>query len=85
MPYIKQETRNDIRKIFKDADIINNAGELNYIITNIVLSYIQHKGLRYKTLNDVHGVLSCVGAEIKRRVTDPYEDSKIRDYGDLEL
>lgn len=87
MPYILKYDRTKF-KIIEDElnkNIINNSGELNYIITSICLNYLKHNGLKYENLNNVEGVLKCVADEIYRRITGPYEDIKIEQNDDLEL
>ncbi len=79
MPYIKQD----------DRDRINNggepttAGELNYLITMKIDSYLNHKGISYTNLNEVIGVLECAKLEIYRRLVSNYEDEKIAENGDV--
>lgn len=78
MPYIEDRK---LREAFDEVidDIINDidsAGELNYVITRLVHQVIMRKGLRYKMLNEVIGVLECAKAELLRVVVAPYEDKK---------
>ena len=79
MPYITQEERKNINA----GDIARNAGQLNYMITTIVLTYLSTKGLSYQTMNDIVGALEGAKAEFQRRVVNPYEDSKIEQNGDV--
>jgi hypothetical protein len=85
MPYIKKEDRD-----FIDAGLavvtgrINSVGELNYAFSQMILAYIKsHGGVSYRTMNDVHGVLSCLDKEVYRRITAPYEDQKVKENGDV--
>jgi hypothetical protein len=84
MPYIKQENRSQFdfsaRDIAAKADC---AGDLNYAITVILQEYIKKKGLKYDTLNSVHGMLDCCNKELYRTVTAHYEDSCILKNGDV--
>lgn len=57
---------------------IRTAGELNYVLTRIVLGYLRTHGLRYSTINDIVGALECCKTEFARRIIGPYED-KARD------
>ena len=87
MPYIKPE----LRKPFEDC--IDNmvskmyhtmtAGELNFIISSLIDSYIIIKGLKYQNLNDVVGVLECAKAEFYRKIVVPYEIEKEKDNGPI--
>jgi hypothetical protein len=61
----------------------SDAGELNYLISRIVDTYIQVKGKNYQNLNEVIGVLECVKQEYYRRIAAPYEDKKIAENGDV--
>lgn len=79
MPYITAEAKDEVRETGP-----RNAGELNYAITQQVLRYIDpNKGLSYRLLNEVVGVLECVKQELYRRMVAPYEDAKIAENGDV--
>jgi hypothetical protein len=58
-------------------------GILNYIITKIILAYLETKGKSYQTCNDIIGVLDNVKHEFRRRVQDGYEEEKIKQNGDV--
>jgi hypothetical protein len=62
---------------------IESPGELNYIFTKILHSYINKNELRYKTINEAIGVLECCKLELYRRIASPYEDSCIMKNGDV--
>lgn len=81
MPYIKK----DRRKALEDTDIVETDGELNYIITTIVQAYLKRKGLNYSNINTCIGVLECAKLELYRRIASPYEDTKIKENGDVML
>lgn len=87
MPYIKQSDRNKfITKgcLAKQiASSIETEGELNYFITKLCHAYIKKHGKSYKTLNGVHGALTCAQLELYRRITAPYEEIKIKENGDV--
>ena len=80
-PYIKKEDR---AKFSLDAIKPDDAGELNYVISTLLSEYIKRKGLRYQNINEVMGVLDCASKEFYRRVAAPYEDTKIKENGDIE-
>lgn len=80
MPYIKLEQR---ARLVNDPLDAENAGELNYMITVLIKTYLKKKGLCYQTCNDIVGALDNAKGEFKRRVQDPYEDKKIRENGDV--
>lgn len=85
MPYIKLAGRNRLDPLLRQLaqTMPADAGELNYLITRIIDTYIQVKGLNYSNLNEVIGVVECVKQEYYRRIAIPYEDGKIRDNGDV--
>jgi hypothetical protein len=80
MPYIGKDRRYEI---MSEGDAPTCSGELNFVITMMCLDYINHNGLSYTTLNEIHGALSCVDKEFYRRLTAQYEDKKIRENGDI--
>lgn len=79
MPYIPQPER---------AEILNNqrapktAGELNFLFTEIIQTYLTQKGLCYQHINDIIGALEGCKLELYRRVASSYEDAKIKANGD---
>ena len=60
-----------------------NAGELNYLITTNLITYMYEKGESYQTYNDIIGALEGVKLELYARKIRPYEDEKIKDNGDV--
>jgi len=85
MPYIKLANRNRFENLLHQLvqTMPSDAGELNYLISRIVDTYIQVKGKNYANLNEVIGVLECVKQEYYRRIAAPYEDEKIKQNGDV--
>lgn len=92
MPYIKPERRayldkaiNDIvdglRQLESDFGDQNNfEGNVNYVFSSIIArSY----DISYRSINDVQGVLKCVGDEYKRCIVDPYEAQREYDNGSV--
>lgn len=80
MPYILPERRD---ALLKNGHDMLNAGELNYILTRILLRYIEHRGMSYQTLNDILGALEGAKLEFYRRVVEPYESTKLTQNGDV--
>ena len=81
MPYIKPEFRNLV-----DRDhLASDAGELNYLITRLVMQYIKskHGDVSYDAINEVVGVLECVKQEFYARVAALYEEIKETENGDI--
>lgn len=80
MPYIKQ----DRRKTLASSTVIpKDAGELNYLITELCDSYLTTIGKSYQNINQVVGALECAKLEFYRRVAAPYEDLKKEENGDV--
>lgn len=78
MPYIHPAIRIDI----DNGCPPETAGELNYLITSLVLRYIG-PSISYGRINDAIGVLECAKLEMYRRLAAPYEDDKIAENGDV--
>ena len=85
MPYIANEDREPLldKLLYKGTPDAENAGELNFILSFLVTSYVAKHGLKYQVLNDVVGALEGCKAEFQRRLVNPYEDKKIAENSDL--
>lgn len=85
MPYIKQERRDDIVDEYGRVNprSIDNAGDLNYAITHLMINYIINKELSYQIINDIVGVLVNAKDEFNRRIIVDYENKKIESNGDV--
>lgn len=86
MPYIKQKDRNQFARVlsYLTRDILKiGVGELNYLITMICKFYIHSNKERYQSYNDIVGALECCKLEMYRRSVSPYEDTKIKENGDV--
>lgn len=85
MPYITQQERLRFAPTLASLDtlICNKCtpGELNYMITKLIHSYIRNKGINYTNLNDIMGVMSSAQAEFYRKMVVPYEQGKEADNG----
>ena len=79
MPYIKKEDRNRVEV----SEVAENAGELNFLITQLLLYYLFHEKLSYKRINDCIGALEGAKMEFYRRVVVPYEEKKMEENGDV--
>ena len=80
MPYIKPEQREELNT---GERVPANAGELNYVITMIIRDYLLENGESYQTFNDCIGALEGAKLELYRRVMANYEDTKIKENGDV--
>ncbi len=90
MPYIKPEDREKFDDSLSSlmAQIIvqedsSQAGVLNYCISAILNEVLKTRGLNYRNLNELVGVLECAKLELYRRIASPYEDLKIQENGDV--
>lgn len=88
MPYISRSRRTELNEQMKNLlDNVDklNEGELNYIISNLLLNYIQTlpDGINYKNCNSMMGILECAKFELYRKLISPYEDKKINENGPL--
>lgn len=85
MPYIKSEDRAKFENLVKDMCLskIETAGELNYLITRLVHSFMDQKGEAYQSYNDSMGALEGAKLELYRRFIGPYEDTKVKSNGDV--
>ena len=85
MPYIIKAKR-VILDSFVNGIVkkVITVGDLNYVITTLILKYLKTEGVRYQTLNAVRGVLGDVKVEFDRRVYVPYETKKRKENGDIE-
>lgn len=83
MPYIPKERRTELDRCIKTTGEVDTSGELNYILTKIILNYIRHNGISYNTYNEVIGILECTKQELYARLVRPYEDEKKELNGDV--
>ena len=78
MPYIKLVERD------RAATNPETPGELNFALTQVVLTYIKHRGgVSYTTINECVGALECAKLELYRRSGATYEDRKCWENGDV--
>ena len=83
MPYIKKEDRVRVYDLLKGPD---NAGELNFAITTLIVEYLfyrEGRRLNYQSINDCLGALEGAKLEFYRRIVSPYEEGKIITNGDV--
>lgn len=84
MPYIKQEDQKHCTPdTTSDYTGPNNAGELNYTLTKVCQDYFYYRGARYQQINDILGALEGCKLEFYRRLVAPYENTKIKENGDV--
>ena len=78
MPYISVEAQNSHKAVVEaiEKSAITTTGELNFLITNLIVSYMKTNGGKYAQMNDVIGALDSAKAEFQQRVVNPYEKQK---------
>lgn len=84
MPYIDQKTR---EAISIDIDFGSpegfTVGNLVYVLTVIINSFMKHRGESFQSLAEVVAALEQTKDEFQRRVVHPYEDEKLKENGDV--
>lgn len=83
MPYIDAEERPKYDAIIAQLPPIETTGHLNYILSRIVLRYLDQYHTSYSMMNAVVGALECVKLEFYRRLVGPYESIKAVQNGDI--
>lgn len=79
MPYVKDALRLKFNPQFTTAP---DCGVLNFQITQLIKAYWDADN-SYQSINDIVGALEGAKLEFTRRVTNTYEDSKIKQNGDI--
>lgn len=80
MPYIKLTDRYELTE---EGQLPASGGELNYLFTKHILDYLTLVDMSYANLNSAIGALECCKLELYRRMVAPYEDTKIKENGDV--
>lgn len=85
MPYILANDRPKFENLVKAMRLskIETAGELNYLITHLVHSYLDQRTKSYQSFNDVMGAQVGALLELYRKEIAPYEELKIHLNGDV--
>lgn len=80
MPYIDPVWRD---RLERHPGELFTPGNLNYVLTLVIIDYMETNQLSYQTCNDIVGALECCKREFQRRIVDPYEDDAIQRNGDV--
>lgn len=80
MPYVNVAARRALNSGDRDPE---TPGELNYVITLELISYLDRMGTSYQSINDIIGALEGAKLEFYRRWVGPFEDDKIKVNGDV--
>ena len=84
MPYIGQLRRDEIiGGEYLKGLAPKTAGELNFVLTSVVLQYLHQTKPSYQMYNDAIGALEAAKLELYRRKVVPYEDEKRVINGDV--
>jgi hypothetical protein len=84
MPYIVKDRRDTLERNGRSGYIATNAGELNFMFSRIISEYFgEARHYSYTKVNEVVGALECAKLEVYRRIAAPYEDTKIKENGDV--
>lgn len=87
MPYIAQQRRplydEAIAALAAAIDSSTPGGDINYIVTRLLVDWIGKRGLSYAVLAEAVGVMETAKLELYRRAAAPYEDRKIEENGDV--
>ena len=88
MPYIKQDQRPKIDTLLKpliahikSLPTEDQDGSINYALTKVLKNVYP---MKYFHLNRALGVLTAVTQEFYRVVVGPYEDTKIKENGQVD-
>ena len=79
MPYIKAERRDNIEEVMEYPE----SEDINFVMTTLLIDYVNKKGMTYSTINEVLGVLECVKMEFFRRIAIPVENQQLNENGDV--
>lgn len=79
MPYINSEQKESVAQVGAQTP-----GQLNYAITKLLIRYWNREfNQTYTAINDILGALEGAKLEFQRRIVTPYEETKIKENGDL--
>lgn len=79
MPYVSKAIR---KELFQERNAVT-PGELNFLFTDLIVTYIKVNGKSYQTINDVIGALEGAKLEFVRRTVNSYEQEKLEANGDV--
>ena len=82
MPYVDAAARAWLNEGLSWPHRPRTEGELNYVLTLVIMDFLSRTKKKYSDFNAVVGVLECCKQEFYRRMVAPYEDKKIKENGD---
>jgi hypothetical protein len=79
IPYITYDRKLDLAT----SKCATSPGELNYLITRVLIDHWNRGQQNYQVINDIIGALEGAKLEFYRRIVVPYEEQKIDTNGDV--
>jgi len=84
MPYITEHRKKSMEpEIYNLSILIENKGDLNYAICELVARIITQTGVNYTNMSEKIDAVHDAETELRRRLLNPYEDMKIKENGDV--
>lgn len=95
MPYLEEKTKEMFTRALARMPVPIVAGELNFLFTYFINQFLLKRGMgnnpvdmprgkpRYADYNEAMGALECAKFELYRRLIAPYEDTKLKENGDV--
>jgi hypothetical protein len=83
MPYLREHHRR-LELIAGDA-LPQDGAELNFLICDMIDSFIARKGESYANLAEADAALGLAQHEFRRRIVARYEDEKLAENGEVFL
>jgi hypothetical protein len=69
--------------LVKKVKLGRTKGEMNYIVTRLILAWVRTRGINYDTLSDGAAVLNDARDEFVRTMIAPYEQRKREENGEV--
>lgn len=85
MPYVDPETRSYFDEVIETMPNIVEKGELTYLIARLQMRFAECPGTlpNYQRHSDAVAAAADAAHEYRRKVLDPYEDTKAAKNGDI--
>ena len=62
---------------------MTSKGELNFMITQLLIEYINDRKLSYTTISEASAAARDAANELDRRILSKYEDTMLQKHGDV--
>ncbi len=80
MPYIRQDEK---LRLSSQTEPIETAGNLTYLIQQLLKRYWMNSPQNYKTIAEILGSIQGARFDFEQRIVKDYEQIKQRDNGDV--